>query len=140
MRLGDTARELVRELREECHDAVLARGDAELQGWLEDLVRYLAGKAALPDLPCDIRATAFQRSVWEAIRSIPAGRTATYGEVAEAIGRRNASRAVANACGTNPIALLVPCHRVVPKKGGTGGYRWGNKRKKKLLILEEERA
>ena len=84
-----------------------------------------------------MRATAFQRRVWDAIRAIPSGETATYGALAERIGRPGAARAVANACARNPVALLIPCHRVVPAAGGEGGYRWGPERKTRLLRIEK---
>jgi AraC family transcriptional regulator of adaptative response/methylated-DNA-[protein]-cysteine methyltransferase len=88
------------------------------------------------DLPLDIRATAFQRRVWEALRAIPRGETRAYSEIAQAIGAPHAARAVARACATNPVAVVIPCHRVVPKDGETGGYRWGADRKKRLLEAE----
>jgi O-6-methylguanine DNA methyltransferase len=93
----------------------------------------------MPDLPLDLRGTPFQRAVWAALRRIPPGRTATYGEVAARIGRPGAARAVARACAANPVALLVPCHRVVPASGGTGGWRWGAARKRALLAREAVR-
>ncbi|MDH3211806.1 MAG: bifunctional DNA-binding transcriptional regulator/O6-methylguanine-DNA methyltransferase Ada [Myxococcales bacterium] len=140
VRLGDTARELVAELEEEFQGAVFERGGETLGELLEALVGYLAGERSLPDLPFDVQATAFQRRVWEAIRAIPEGATATYGDLAQAIGSPNAVRAVAQACARNPVALVIPCHRVAPKSGGTGGYRWGENRKEKLLRLEKQRA
>ena len=87
-------------------------------------------------LPLDLRGTPFQRAVWTALRAIPPGRTMTYAEVAERIGRPGAARAVARACAMNPVALLVPCHRVVPAAGGTGSWRWGAARKRALLAGE----
>lgn len=90
----------------------------------------------LADLPLDLRGTPFQRAVWAALREIPPGRTATYAEVAARIGRPGAARAVARACAANPAALAVPCHRVVPAAGGTGGWRWGAARKRALLVRE----
>ena len=89
------------------------------------------------DLPLDIRATAFQKKVWDALREIPVGQTRSYSEVARAIGDPKAVRAVATACASNPVALAVPCHRVVRSDGELAGYRWGIARKKKLL--EQER-
>ncbi len=88
------------------------------------------------DLPLDIRATAFQRRVWEALRKIPYGGTRSYSEIARAIGRPRATRAVARACATNPAALVIPCHRVIREDGGLGGYRWGIERKQALLQRE----
>ena len=97
---------------------------------------------SLADLPLDLRGTPFQRLVWHALREIPRGRTETYAEVAARIGHPRAARAVARACAANPVALLVPCHRVVPKAGGrsgppaAGGWRWGGARKRDLLVRE----
>jgi O-6-methylguanine DNA methyltransferase len=93
----------------------------------------------MTDLPLDLRGTPFQRAVWAALRRIPPGRTETYGEVAARIGRPGAARAVARACAANPVALLVPCHRVVPASGGTGCWRWGVARKRALLAREAGR-
>jgi len=88
------------------------------------------------DLPIDIQGTAFQSRVWRALRDIPLGKTATYGEVARRLGEPKAARAVASACATNHVALLIPCHRVVASDGTSGGYRWGLQRKKSLLQRE----
>ena len=90
----------------------------------------------MPKLPSLPRGTPFQRAVWAALRDIPPGRTATYGEVAARIGRPGAARAVARACAANPVALIIPCHRVVPAAGGSGGWRWGAARKRALLVRE----
>ena len=100
------------------------------------IVAHLAGREPHLDLPVDVRATAFQWRVWQELRAIPRGETRSYAEVARAIGRPTAARAVARACATNPVALVVPCHRVVPQAGGTGGYRWGSERKARLLEAE----
>src|SRR6266576_3403655 len=97
------------------------------------LLRYLDGRAEPLDLPLDVRATAFQRRVWEALRRIPYGATRSYAEIARTIGKPSATRAVARACATNPAALVIPCHRVVRADGGLGGYRWGVARKRALL-------
>jgi AraC family transcriptional regulator, regulatory protein of adaptative response / methylated-DNA-[protein]-cysteine methyltransferase len=91
-------------------------------------------------LPLDIRATAFQRRVWTYLQSIPFGKTKSYGEVAKAIGQPTASRAVARACATNPVAVAIPCHRVVRENGNLSGYRWGVARKKALLEMERSAA
>lgn len=136
VRLGDSARELERGLRAELGAAQLTRRDDDLGGIVEAIVAYLAEGAALPQLPLDVRATAFQAQVWDALRRIPPGETMTYGEVAAALGRPTAARAVARACASNPCALVIPCHRVVPKAGGVGGYRWKAQRKEALLEME----
>jgi AraC family transcriptional regulator of adaptative response/methylated-DNA-[protein]-cysteine methyltransferase len=134
--LGETDLELERFLRTEFPAAKLSRDEAGLAGSLEKLLQQLAGGPHL-DLPLDVRATAFQRRVWEELRRIPRGETRTYQQVAEAIGAPTAARAVARACATNPASLVIPCHRVVGTDGSLRGYRWGVKRKKKLL--EDER-
>ena len=90
-----------------------------------------------PDLPLDVQATAFQRRVWEALRAIPYGSTRSYSEIARSLGHPQAARAVARACATNPVSLVVPCHRVVRTDGGLGGYRWGLERKRALLTQEK---
>jgi len=90
----------------------------------------------MPTLPLDLHGTPFQRAVWAALQDIPPGCTETYGQVAARMGRPGAARAVARACAANPIAVLVPCHRVVPACGGTGGWRWGAARKRALLARE----
>ncbi len=133
VRMGDRARELVAELEQEFAGAALVRGGHR---FTDEILAYLRGLRPLPALPLDIRATVFQRRVWEAIRAVPAGETATYGDVANAVGAPRAARAVARACAQNPVALAIPCHRIVPAAGGNGGYRWGETRKEKLLRLE----
>jgi AraC family transcriptional regulator of adaptative response/methylated-DNA-[protein]-cysteine methyltransferase len=138
LRLGDRVRPLVEELEREFASARIEPGDDAMRERLAGLVA--AGGRGLSALPYDVQATAFQRRVWEAIREIPEGSTATYGELAAAIGKPRAVRAVARACAANSVALVIPCHRVVPSSGGTGGYRWGAKRKAALLRRERERA
>ncbi len=133
VRMGARTRDLVAELRDEFAAATLRPGD---DTFTEPLVAFLRGLGPLPELPLDVRATAFQRRVWEAIRAVPHGETATYSDIAQAIGAPRSVRAVARACGQNPVALVIPCHRVVPKTGGGGGYRWGMERKRQLLALE----
>jgi AraC family transcriptional regulator, regulatory protein of adaptative response / methylated-DNA-[protein]-cysteine methyltransferase len=116
--------------------AEIHRDDDRLRQWTGALVRQLEGAEPSPELPLDVRATGFQRRVWEELRRIPWGQTRTYGEVARRLGQPAAARAVARACATNPAALAIPCHRVVPAGGGTGGYRWGAARKSRLLKAE----
>jgi AraC family transcriptional regulator of adaptative response/methylated-DNA-[protein]-cysteine methyltransferase len=120
-------------LRSEYPRAEIRRDDAGMRRWL----RLLRGGTPRRDLPLDVQATAFQRRVWDELRKIPRGTTRTYSEVARRIGRPRAARAVARACATNPVALAVPCHRVVRADGGAGGYRWGLGRKR--LLLEKEK-
>ena len=135
--LGDTDDALVSALRREYPAAEIAQEGAELSEWIETLVRHLAGQQPQLDLPLDIRATAFQRRVWMELHAIPPGETRSYTQVAEAIGRPTAARAVAQACASNPVALAVPCHRVVRGDGSLSGYRWGVGRKRALLAQEK---
>ena len=140
VRFGEDAAALERELRQEFHAATIVRDDASMKPYLEPLLANLRGERATIDLPLDVRATAFQQKVWEALRRIPSGETRTYAEVAEEIGDANAVRAVARACASNPVAVAVPCHRVIRSDGELAGYRWGLDRKQKLLNRERRRA
>ncbi len=137
--MGETVSELTAGLREEFPKANLVRDDEGLKSWVEALLEYLNGKRPLVKIPTDIQATAFQRRVWEVLQTIPRGETRSYSEIALRIGKPSATRAVARACATNPVALVIPCHRVVRKDGSTSGYRWGEKRKRTLLKLERGR-
>ena len=134
--LADTDDELTAFLAAEFPAAKLDRDDAGLGDWLAELLRHLAGEQPHLDLPLDVRATAFQRRVWEELRRIPYSQTRTYAAVAAAVGSPAAVRAVARACATNPAAVVVPCHRVVGSDGKLTGYRWGLARKQKLLERE----
>ncbi len=136
VKLGDAAATLERELRDEFPRAQIVRDDERLREWATAIVDHVSGARRTIDLPIDLQGTAFQWRVWRALQKIPYGQTRTYGEVANAIGSPAAVRAVGRACATNPVALVIPCHRVLPKQGGTGGYRWGVTRKEKLLALE----
>lgn len=138
LKLGDKADELEELLRQEFTTADLERDEAALHDLLTPVLAYLEGRCTLPVLPLDVRATQFQGEVWQALQRIPCGQTRTYGQVAAAIGRPHAARAVARACATNPVALLIPCHRVVREDGELGGYRWGVQRKAALLHHESE--
>src|ERR1700722_5994677 len=132
--------ELEQGLRHEFPFAIRRRDDAAMQSWKEDLLRQMRGQHLHTALPLDIQATAFQRRVWSHLQSIPFGKTKSYAAVANAIGQPTATRAVARACAANPVAVAIPCHRVVRKSGDMGGYRWGVERKKTLLDLEMEPA
>jgi AraC family transcriptional regulator, regulatory protein of adaptative response / methylated-DNA-[protein]-cysteine methyltransferase len=138
--LGDNASQLAAELRKEYPHAEIRRSTGGSSRWVKEIVRHLAGSQPELDLPIDVAATAFQRRVWEALRSIPFGATRTYSEVARAIGNPSATRAVARACATNPTSIVVPCHRVIRSDGSLGGYRWGLDRKKRLLEQERRSA
>jgi AraC family transcriptional regulator of adaptative response/methylated-DNA-[protein]-cysteine methyltransferase len=135
--LGDRDAALASALRKEYPQAEIRAGGREASDWVRSVVRYLDGGGPRLDLPIDLQATAFQRRVWEALRRIPCGSTRTYGEIARAMGRPTAARAVARACATNPVSLVIPCHRVVREDGGMGGYRWGIERKQALLEQEK---
>jgi AraC family transcriptional regulator of adaptative response/methylated-DNA-[protein]-cysteine methyltransferase len=137
--LGDNDRTLVRELEAEFPAAVLAPDRKRLKPWLDATLRHLSGREPSLDLPLDVRATAFQWHVWQALRAIPAGETRTYSAIARALGQPKAARAVGRACATNPVSIAIPCHRAVREDGGLGGYRWGLKRKDALLTRERDR-
>jgi AraC family transcriptional regulator, regulatory protein of adaptative response / methylated-DNA-[protein]-cysteine methyltransferase len=133
--LGDDPETLVRELRDECDGEPLA-DDAGLKGVLAEIVSFVENPARGLDLPLDVSGTPFQQRVWQAVRAIPAGSRASYGEIAERIGAPKEAYAVGETCAANRIALAIPCHRVVRKDGGLGDYRWGFKRKRALLARE----
>lgn len=135
--LADTDAELREALDAEFPEASIARDSTGLERWLDALVAHVAGELPHLDLPLDVRATAFQRRVWEELRRIPYGETRSYSEVAAALGAPKSVRAVARACATNPASLVIPCHRVVGRDGTLTGYRWGVQRKKKLLDREK---
>ncbi|HXJ32045.1 MAG TPA: bifunctional DNA-binding transcriptional regulator/O6-methylguanine-DNA methyltransferase Ada [Gemmatimonadales bacterium] len=136
--LGDSATVLERDLRREFPAARITRDAGTLGSWVASILAHLAGSEPHLDLPLDIRATAFQQKVWNALRKIPYGSTRSYQTVARAIGSPSATRAVARACATNPVALVIPCHRVVREDGQAGGYRWGMERKEELLKRERD--
>ena len=138
VKLGDDSGELIRILEGEFEEAGLVEDNGDLRQWVAAILDYLEGKNADLDLPLDVRGTLFQRQVWRALQQIPYGSTSSYSGVAQAIGKAKAVRAVAGACGANPTALVVPCHRVVRSDGGLGGYHWGIERKKALLDMEKE--
>jgi len=134
--MSGSDRALERTLAEEYPAAAISRDDDALTSWAQRVADLTAGRAPRGDLPIDVQATAFQWQVWNALQQIPAGQTRTYAEIAKAIGRPRAVRAVGHACATNRVAVVIPCHRVVPSAGGVGNYRWGSERKKKLLERE----
>ena len=138
IRLGDSDEELESSLRREFSAAEILRDDAALRAWAEELLQHLEGRQPQLNLPLDIRATAFQMRVWRELQAIPYGSTHSYSEVAAAIGQPSAARAVARACATNPVAVVIPCHRVVRGDRSLGGYRWGIDRKRRLLEQESK--
>jgi AraC family transcriptional regulator, regulatory protein of adaptative response / methylated-DNA-[protein]-cysteine methyltransferase len=135
--MGRTDAELASTLRREYPEAQISRNPALVSRWVRQIVRHLAGRHPQLDLPLDIQGTAFQRRVWEALRRIPYGETRSYTDVARQLGRPQARRAVARACATNPVSLVIPCHRVIRGDGGLGGYGGGIERKAALLETEK---
>ena len=136
--LGDEEKTLQQELIKEFSRAEIRADDSFLKSSVNEILAHLEGKQPRLNLPLDVQATAFQKMVWEELQRIPYGETASYSQVAERLGKPSATRAVARACATNPVALITPCHRVVRSDGSLSGYRWGVERKKKLL--EQENA
>jgi AraC family transcriptional regulator of adaptative response/methylated-DNA-[protein]-cysteine methyltransferase len=140
IQFADTDDELIEGLKREFPFANRRREDESMRPWTKTLLAHMAGHRLSRALPLDIQATAFQRRVWTHLQSLPFGVTESYGQVAKAIGRPTAARAVARACATNPVAVAIPCHRVVREDGKMGGYRWGIERKRALLQLEQQGA
>lgn len=138
IQFADTDAELQQGLMREFPFAVRKRDDEAMAQWKLSLERLIDGEETNRSLPLDIRATAFQRKVWQHLQRIPRGETRSYSEVARKIGMPKATRAVARACATNPVAVAIPCHRVVRQGGELGGYRWGIERKEQLLAMEKE--
>tara|TARA_A100001391_G_scaffold167564_1_gene127997 strand:+ start:32114 stop:33172 length:1059 start_codon:yes stop_codon:yes gene_type:complete len=136
--LGDDPDDLVRDLQDRFPKANLIGGDAGFENLVARVVGFVEAPQIGLDLPLDIRGTAFQERVWQALRQIPPGQTASYAEIARRIGEPKAVRAVAQACGANKIAVAIPCHRVVRTDGALSGYRWGVERKKALLEKEAQ--
>ena len=136
--LGDSETKLVQDLKSEYPNAQISRADHSFERWVKEIVHRVEGKPPRVELPMDLQATAFQRRVWQELQQIPRGTTKTYTQVARALGNPKAVRAVARACATNPVSIIVPCHRVIRQDGSLAGYRWGLGRKERLL--ENERA
>jgi AraC family transcriptional regulator of adaptative response/methylated-DNA-[protein]-cysteine methyltransferase len=138
--LGDDPAALVRALRERLPRSQLIAGDRAFEAWITRIIAFIEEPAKGLDLPLDVRGTAFQQRVWQALREVPAGSTATYTELARRVGRPRAVRAVANACARNAVAVAIPCHRIVRSDGSLAGYRWGVERKRALLDREQANA
>jgi AraC family transcriptional regulator of adaptative response/methylated-DNA-[protein]-cysteine methyltransferase len=134
--LGDDAAELERSLRQQFSAASIVHDASGMEKQIEAILSAMTDHPAAADIPLDVRATAFQARVWQALRQIPRGETRSYAQLAEAIGQPSAVRAVARACASNPVAIAVPCHRVIGSDGSLTGYRWGVERKRTLLDLE----
>jgi AraC family transcriptional regulator of adaptative response/methylated-DNA-[protein]-cysteine methyltransferase len=135
--LGENEKALADALRKEYPRAEILRAEGN-NSWLQEIVNRVEGYAPSLDLPLDVQATAFQRRVWQELQKIPRGATRTYTQVAKSLGQPHSVRAVARACATNPVSIVVPCHRVIRKDGALAGYRWGLSRKEKLLQRETE--
>lgn len=136
--LGDDPEQLLRDLQRQFGNAELIGADGEFEQLVARVVGFIEAPALGLDLPLDVRGTVFQQRVWQALRQIPVGSTATYAQIAQLIGATKASRAVAQACAANTLAVAIPCHRVVRSDGALSGYRWGVERKRQLL--ERERS
>ena len=139
VKIGDHHKDLENELQGEFLGAELRQDNPALGEWVTAIVGHLSGQLPNLNLPVDVQATAFQRLVWEYLRTIPYGETRTYQQIAAELGQPGAARAVGRACATNPVAVVVPCHRVVRRDGNLGGYCWGLRRKKALLAQERAR-
>jgi AraC family transcriptional regulator of adaptative response/methylated-DNA-[protein]-cysteine methyltransferase len=137
IQFADNDEQLQQGLMREFPFATRRRDDAAMSEWRVNVTRLMEGRETSPSLPLDIRATAFQRRVWEALQRIPRGETRSYSAVAKKIGMPKATRAIARACATNPVAVAIPCHRVIREDGDLGGYRWGVERKEHLLTMEK---
>jgi AraC family transcriptional regulator of adaptative response/methylated-DNA-[protein]-cysteine methyltransferase len=135
---GDDANDLTENLTKEYKNAEITEDNANLKEFVEAILANIEGKNKTLDLPLDLRATAFQMRVYEELRKIPYGATVSYTQVAESLGDKNSVRAVATACASNRVALVIPCHRVVGKSGALSGYRWGVERKKAILEKEKQ--
>lgn len=133
---ADDDESLEENLKNEFPNAEIVRDAAVLKEFVDEILKHLGGENRRLDLPLDIQATAFQMKVWEILRKIPYGETVSYSQIAEQLGDKNKVRAVARACATNRIAVVIPCHRVIASSGKLSGYRWGIERKEKLLANE----
>ena len=138
--LGDDPEALVRDLQDQFPHATFIGGDPAFERCVAHVIGFIEAPHIGLDLPLDVRGTAFQERVWHALQQVPCGATASYAEIAERIGQPKAVRAVAQACAANPIAVAIPCHRVVRRDGDLSGYRWGVARKRALLQREHRAA
>jgi AraC family transcriptional regulator, regulatory protein of adaptative response / methylated-DNA-[protein]-cysteine methyltransferase len=140
VRFGETEATLEVEFAQEYPQAQRVRDEQGLRPWVTLLLHYLQGQPLPAEVPLDVTASTFQWKVWKALQAIPLGSTRSYREIAQAIGAPTAARAVAQAWATNPVALFIPCHRVIRSNGELGGYHWGLVRKQQLLALEQAHA
>lgn len=135
--LGDCLEQLLKQLQQSFVGYTIIEDSTGMQGYLAQVLAYLNQQNSLIDLPLDIRGSDFQLKVWQALREIPLGQTISYAKLATKINQPKAIRAVANACASNKLALVIPCHRVIRSSGALAGYRWGIRRKQSLLTLEQ---
>lgn len=138
VRFGEEESELERDVHHEFGFAALRRDPVALKLWCDMLVAYIDGHSPRLELPLDVSGSRFQKRVWDALRRIPRGETRSYARVARELGVAAGARAVARACAANPVAVAIPCHRVIRSDGGLGGYHWGLERKRVLLVAEAE--
>jgi len=136
--MGDDPDSLARDLQDRFPRATLVGRDARFEKWVARVIGFVEAPGLGLDLPLDIRGTAFQQRVWQALRTVPVGTTASYSDIAHRIGAPSAARAVARACAANELAVAIPCHRVVRRDGSLSGYRWGVERKRALLAREAQ--
>lgn len=138
--MGDSERPLKNALQDEYPAAEIQRKESDLGPWVSSILKHLQGNYRRLELPLDVQATAFQWEVWHKLQAIPYGQTQSYSEIARSLGRPRAARAVARACATNRVSIVIPCHRVIREDGDLGGYRWGIKRKETLLSMEQSNS
>jgi AraC family transcriptional regulator of adaptative response/methylated-DNA-[protein]-cysteine methyltransferase len=137
LRFGDREGAMIEALHAEYPGAQIERDDAGMRRWVDDVLRAVEDGTGERQLPLDIRATSFKLRVWEALRKIPRGETRSYSDIARAIGEPKAARAVGNACATNPVALIIPCHRVIKENGDLGNYGAGGPGNKRKVLSRE---
>jgi len=137
--INDSAKDLYEDLVSRFPEAFITEGDDNLKKLANNIAEFIDNSNTNLDIEMDLRGTDFQKRVWSVLRTIPAGMTISYAEVARRMNHPNAARAVAGACAANSLAVVVPCHRVVKSNGNVSGYRWGVDRKRKLLVMERER-
>lgn len=138
VKLGDRPEALMENFASEFKPASITQDHLALKPWIKKVIQLTKGINCKQKFPLDIQGTVFQQQVWQALQAIPYGETRTYQEIAQHINKPNATRAIGSACGANPVALIIPCHRVIRSDGKLGGYRWGIERKQQLIAQEKE--
>jgi len=139
VKLGDRPETLIKTFTSEFKQASIIQDDVTLKPWLEKIIKLTESTKSEQKFPLDVQGTIFQKEVWQALQAIPYGETRTYQDIAKSINKPNATRAIGSACGANPVAIVIPCHRVIRSDGKLGGYRWGIERKRQLIIQEEQK-